>query len=123
MGIRGGGELKFDMYIDSSMTAPGSSIAVKMDSGYPALGFVSLNVADMPTNEWFSYSVSINQLLANRGDRTLALGAVQNLVVIEPSAAAHVQLDNIRLVCGTPGGDCGVSAPARATDDLGDYGH
>jgi beta-glucanase (GH16 family) len=117
-GHRGGGELKFDMYIDSSMTAPGSSIAVKMDSGFPALGFVSLNVADMPTNEWFSYSVSINQLLANRGDRTLALGAVQNLVVIEPSAAAHVQLDNIRLVCGTPGGDCGVSAPARATDDL-----
>ena len=117
-GHRGGGELKFDMYIDSSMTAPGSSIAVKMDSGFPALGFVSLNVADMPTNEWFSYSVSINQLLANRGDRTLALGAVQNLVVIEPSAAAHVQLDNIRLVCGIPGGDCGVSAPARATDDL-----
>ena len=117
-GHRGGGELKFDMYIDSSMTAPGSSISIKMDSGFPALGFVSLNVADMPTNEWFSYSVSINQLLANRGDRALALGAVQNIVVIEPSAAAHVQLDNIRLVCGTPNGDCGVSAPARATDDL-----
>ena len=117
-GHRGGGELKFDMYIDSSMTAPGSSISIKMDSGFPALGFVSLNVADMPTNEWFSYSVSINQLLANRGDRALALGAVQNLVVIEPSAAAHVQLDNIRLVCGTPNGDCGVAAPARATDDL-----
>lgn len=117
-GHRGGGELKFDMYIDSSMTAPGSSIAVKMDSGYPALGFVSLSVADMPTNEWFSYSVSINQLLANRGGRTLALGAVRNIVVIEPSASAHVQLDNIRLVCGTPGGDCGVAAPARATDDL-----
>jgi hypothetical protein len=117
-GHRGGGELKFDMYIDSSMTAPGSSIAIKMDSGYPALGFVALNVADMPTNEWFSYSVSINQLLANSGERTLALGAVQNLVVVEPSAAAHVQLDNIRLVCGTPNGDCGVSAPARATDDL-----
>ena len=43
---------------------------------------------------------------------------MQNLVVIEPSAAAHVQLDNIRLVCGTPNGDCGISAPARATDDL-----
>ena len=117
-GHRGGGELKFDMYIDSSMTAPGSSISIKMDSGFPALGFVSLNVADMPTNEWFSYSVSINQLLANRGDRALALGAVQNLVVIEPSAAAHVQLDNIRLVCGTPNGDCGVAAPPQSTDDL-----
>jgi hypothetical protein len=117
-GHRGGGELKFDMYIDSSMTAPGSSIAIKMDSGYPALGFVSLNVADMPTSEWFSYSVSINQLLANSGERTLALGAVQNLVVIEPSANAHIQLDNIRLVCATPNGDCGVAAPARASDDL-----
>ena len=117
-GHRGGGELKFDMYIDSSMTAPGSTISIKMDSGYPALGFVALDVADMPTNEWFSYSVSINQLLGNPGERALALGAVRNLVVIEPSAAAHVQLDNIRLVCGTPNGDCGIAAPARSTDDL-----
>ena len=117
-GHRGGGELKFDMYIDSSMTAPGSTISVKMDSGYPALGFVTLNVADMPKNEWFSYSASINQLLANPGERTLALGAVKNLIVVEPSAAAHVQLDNIRLVCGTPNGNCGVSPPARSTDDI-----
>ena len=119
-GHRGGGELKFDMYIDSSMTAPDSTIAVKIDSGYPALGSVSLSVADMPKNEWFSYSASINQILATRGrgERPLALGAVQNLVVIEPSAAAHVQLDNIRLVCGTPNGDCGIAAPAQSTDDL-----
>ncbi|MEC8525842.1 MAG: glycoside hydrolase family 16 protein, partial [Pseudomonadota bacterium] len=40
-GHRGGGELKFDMYIDSSMTAPDSTISVKIDSGYPALGSVS----------------------------------------------------------------------------------
>ena len=119
-GHRGGGELKFDMYIDSSMTAPDSTISVKIDSGYPALGSVSLSVADMPKNEWFSYSASINQILATRGrgERPLALGAVQNLVVIEPSAAAHVQLDNIRLVCGTPNGDCGIAAPAQSTDDL-----
>jgi hypothetical protein len=60
----------------------------------PALGSVTLNVADLPKNEWFSYSVSINQLLANRGEQTLALGAVQNLLVVEPSSNAHVQLDN-----------------------------
>ena len=41
-GHRGGGELKFDMYIDSSMTAPDSTISIKMDSGYPALGSVTL---------------------------------------------------------------------------------
>ena len=43
---------------------------------------------------------------------------MQNLVVIEPSAAAHVQLDNIRLVCCTPNGDCGVAAHAQSTEDL-----
>ncbi|MBL6902539.1 MAG: glycoside hydrolase family 16 protein, partial [Luminiphilus sp.] len=53
-GHRGGGELKFDMYIDSSMTAPSSTIAIKMDSGYPALGSVSIDVAAMPKNEWFT---------------------------------------------------------------------
>ena len=117
-GHRGGGELKFDMYIDSSMTAPSSTIAIKMDSGYPALGSVSIDVAAMPKNEWFTYSASINDIVENRGERALALGAVQNLVVIEPSAAAHLQMDNIRLVCGTPNGDCGVAAPAQANDDL-----
>ena len=68
-GHRGGGELKFDMYIDSSMTAPDSTISIKMDSGYPALGSVTLDVSAMPKNEWFSYSASINQILANRGER------------------------------------------------------
>jgi len=62
-GHRGGGELKFDMYIDSSMTAPDSTISIKMDSGYPALGSVTLDVSAMPKNEWFSYSASINQIL------------------------------------------------------------
>lgn len=117
-GHRGGGELKFDMYVDSSQTAPNSTISIKMDSGYPALGSVTLNVADLPKNEWFSYSVSINQLLANRGEQTLALGAVQNLLVVEPSSNAHVQLDNVRLVCGTPNGNCGISPPAQSSDDL-----
>jgi len=117
-GHLGGGELKFDMYVDSSQTAPNSTISIKMDSGYPALGSVTLNVADLPKNEWFSYSVSINQLLYNPGEQTLALGAVQNLVVVEPSSNAHVQLDNIRLVCGTPNGNCGIAPPAQSTDDL-----
>ena len=38
------GELKFDMYIDSAGTDLDSTIQVKMDSGYPALGFKELQV-------------------------------------------------------------------------------
>ncbi len=116
-GHRGGGELKFDMYIDSAMTAPFSSVAIKMDSGFPALGSVDISLAELPKDEWFSYSVSISDLLDNPGEAPLALGAVMNVFVIEPSNAAHIQLDNISLVCGTPYTDgCGIAAPVQETD-------
>ena len=36
------GELKFDLYIDSSGTDLESDIVIKMDSGYPALGSMPL---------------------------------------------------------------------------------
>lgn len=115
-GHQGGGELKFDMYIDSSMTAPFSSIGIKMDSGWPALGGISLDVANLPKDEWFSYSVSINELMDNPGEMPLDLGAVMNAMVVEPSLNAHVMIDNVSFKCGTPGRDgCGVAAPVADT--------
>ncbi|MCH1610437.1 MAG: glycoside hydrolase family 16 protein, partial [Luminiphilus sp.] len=46
------GELKFDLYIDSSGTDLESDIVIKMDSGYPALGSMPLPVVDMPLDQW-----------------------------------------------------------------------
>jgi beta-glucanase (GH16 family) len=108
-------ELKFDLYIDSAGTDAASSLLVKMDSGFPALGTVDLPVADLPQDEWTTVSVRVNDLLANAGDQPLDTGAVVNLFVLEPTGMAHVQLDNIQLVCGHPGPNgCGVNAPSDA---------
>jgi hypothetical protein len=83
-----------------------------MDSGFPALGFVELKVADMPLDEWTTVSVKVNDLIFNSGDQPLDTSAVLNLFVLEPTGMAHVQLDNVQLICGHPtNGGCGVKPP------------
>lgn len=107
------GELKFSLYIDSANTTENSTITIKMDSGWPALGYKNLSVADLPKDEWTTVSVKVNDLIATPGDQPLNTNAVMNLFVIEFSAAAHVQLDNISVVCGHPSDNgCGISPPA-----------
>jgi len=113
----GAGELKFDMYIDSAGTAPFGDILIKMDSGWPALGQVSLSVSDLPKDEWFSYSVPVRDLVENPGAEPLNLQAIVNLMVVEPTASASLQVRNVSLKCGTPyRRGCGVSAPPVAGD-------
>ena len=113
----GAGELKFDMYIDSSGTAPSSDILIKMDSGYPALGQVALAVADLPTNEWFSYSIPVRDFVENPGESPLNLQSVVNLIVVEPTGAASLKLDNVSLKCASPyRRGCGISPPVQVGD-------
>ncbi len=111
------GELKFDMYIDSAGTDLDSTIQVKMDSGYPALGFKELQVSDMPLDQWFTMSVQVNDLLANSGQRRLDTSRVMNLFVLEPSSSAHVMIDNVELACGHPSRrGCGIRPPGGSVD-------
>lgn len=113
----GAGELKFDIYIDSSGTAPDSDILIKMDSGYPALGQVVLSVVDLPKNEWFTYSVQVRDLVENPGDSPLNLQKVANLLVVEPTAAASLKIDNVSLKCASPNRrGCGISGPKQVGD-------
>ena len=111
------GEIKFDLYIDSAVTPDDSTITIKMDSGWPALGFKSFAVADLAKDTWISLSVPVNDLIATPGDQPLNTAAVVNLFVIEFSAAAHVQVDNIQVVCGHKNNNgCGIKAPAVEID-------
>ena len=106
-------ELKFDLFVDSAGTDIDSSLLIKMDSGWPALGFVDLPVADLPLDEWTTVSVKVNDLIFNSGDQPLYTSAVVSLFVLEPTGMAHVQVDNIQLVCGHPSDNgCGVSPPS-----------
>lgn len=104
------GELRFDLYVRSAEVD--SSFLVKMDSGFPALGQISLNTNDLPVGEWVTVSVKVNDLLAFRGEGFMPLdtSAIQSMFVFEPTGAADVLIDNITLTCGSPGG-CGIVAP------------
>jgi len=104
------GELKFDLYIDSANTDLQSSLLIKMDSGYPKLGFVELAIEGLPLDEWSPISIKMNDLLKNSGEQSLDTSAVMSLFVLEPTGSAHVQIDNIKLVCGHPEyKGCGIS--------------
>ncbi len=111
------GSLSFDMYIDSAGTDLDSSILIKMDSGFPALGFKELPVSDMPLDQWFTYHVKVNDLLANSGDQALDTSSIVSFFVLEPTSAASVKVDNIKLSCGHPARNgCGIRPPGGEVD-------
>lgn len=105
------GELTFDINVKSA--DDGSNFLIKMDSGYPALGQVSLSVDELPRDTWTRVSIKMNDLLAFRGEgfNQLNTSNIQSIFVFEPTGAAIVQIDNIRFSCAAPGGECGVVKP------------
>jgi beta-glucanase (GH16 family) len=104
------GEVKFDLYVDSSGTDPDSSLLIKMDSGWPAVGFVDLKVADLPADQWTTVSVKVNDLLASNQESSLDTSNINSFFVLEPTSWAHVQVDNIEIACGHPAeAGCGIA--------------
>ncbi len=111
------GELKFDIKVMSAGTDADSSLMIKMDSGWPALGYYDLKVSSLPADTWASVSVPINELLANSGEQPLDMGSIISFFVLEPTGAAHVQVDNIEIACGHPENNgCGIRPPGGAED-------
>ena len=111
------GELKFDMYIDSQSTDLESEIAIKMDSGYPALGYKMLSLGDLPHDQWFTVSVPVHELLQNSGERPLNTSEIISIFVLEPTSYARVMVDDISLKCGHPSRNgCGIRPPGGEVD-------
>ncbi len=110
------GEVQFDLYIFGDETDPDSSLQVKLDSGFPDLGFVDLPVATLATDEWTTVTVQISDIAhnpSNFGGGPVDLDQVLSLFVLEPTSHAHLRVDNIRIICGHVGqGDCGIMPPA-----------
>lgn len=114
LGMNVAGELKFDLYIDSAATDAAGSILIKMDSGWPALGFVEEMVSGLPQDQWTTISVPIAEFLYNPGEQPLDLSSIVSFMVLEFTSSAHVQVDNVRLACGTPEEiSCGIQAPVE----------
>ncbi len=75
------GELNFELGLVSGNA---SALAVKMDSGYPALAPITLPFSELPsTDEWKLFSFSINDFIA-AGINGFSIEGVRNLVVFEP---------------------------------------
>ena len=112
------GEIKFDLYVFSNSTDPDSAIQIKLDSGFPDVGFVEIPVADLAQDQWVNVTVQISDIVKNPapfGGAPLDLSKVLSLFVVEPTSFAHLQLDNIEIVCGHPqDGGCGIVPPATA---------
>ncbi|TQV71540.1 glycoside hydrolase family 16 protein [Aliikangiella marina] len=94
------GEIAFDMKINS--VAEGTELIVKLDSGFPNLGQVSIPASEWAVGEWKTYSIKFRDLVANPGfvdccgGTGVALDNVINPFVFEVvNGSADVYLDNI----------------------------
>ena len=110
------GEVQFDLYVFSDETDQASSLQVKLDSGFPDLGYVDLPVANLTQDEWATVTVQISDIAHNAGQfggGPVDLARVLSLFVLEPTSSAHVRVDNIRILCAHVGqDDCGIAPPA-----------
>ncbi len=112
-------ELKFDIRVMRDGTDPDSSLLIKMDSGWPALGTYDLAVSSLPADEWTTVSVPINDLIAYRSgfEQPIDTSAIVSFFVLEPTSSAHVQVDNIQIACGHPERNgCGIRPPGGEVD-------
>ena len=109
-----GGELKFDVrVISGDDTDASGALQVKMDSGFPDVGFLELPLSTIPADEWTTISLRLSEVIRGGigtfGGGPLDITEVLNLIVFEPTSKAHLQFDNVQLVCGAPESrPCGI---------------
>lgn len=119
-----GGQLSFDVYVfGGAETDSGGTLQIKMDSGFPDIGFVEVPLSEIPTDEWvtlyFRISEVINGNIGSAGGAALDITEILNLIVLEPTGAAHMQFDNIFLACAAPESrPCGIVSVATIPQEV-----
>ena len=110
------GEVQFDLYVYSDGTDLDAGFQVKLDSGFPDLGFVEIPFADVPTDEWTKVTVQISDIAHSENPFAggpVDLSNVLSLFVLEPTSSAHLRVDNIKILCAHPEErGCGVTPPS-----------
>ena len=104
------GDLRFEMYIDKDETDIDGKIHIKMDSVWPKLGEVVLDVSELPMDQWFPVSVKVNDILNMPGNEPLDTNSINSFFVLEPTHRVKLMIDNISLTCGHPS-VCGILPP------------
>ena len=116
----GFGQLVFDIKVIS--ITPGTTLTVKIDSGYPNLGQVALTPSQYSVGSWRRVAINFADLLANPGPggASLDLNNVVNAFVMEVTGGnAHFYLDNIFVshACSEVGG-CKATVNTKAAYSL-----
>ncbi|MDE2922939.1 MAG: glycoside hydrolase family 16 protein [Acidobacteriota bacterium] len=110
-------ELQFDLYVFGDGTDAASSLNVKLDSGSPEAGAVDLPFATLTRDTWTTVTVQIGDIVRNSGQtggRPVDLDRVRSPLALESTSAAHLQVDNVRLICGhVVQGGCGIRQNPR----------
>lgn len=99
------GQLVFDIKVNS--ISAGTTLTVKIDSGYPNLGQVALTPSQYTVGSWRRVSINFSDLLANPGPGSgLDLNNVVNAFVMEVTGgSAEFYLDNIFVSHACPQAD------------------
>jgi beta-glucanase (GH16 family) len=111
-----GGEISFDIRVISGAdTDTAGSLQVKMDSGFPDVGYMEIPLSSLPADQFTRVSLRISEILQSNqgvfGGQAPDIASIINLVTFEPTSAAHLQISNISLTCGALLG-CGIAAEA-----------
>lgn len=111
-----GGEILFDIYIDSANTDLASPLEIGMGSpGARRFYPLALGRGDLPKDEWTRISIKISDIIAVRqgdADQTMVdILATTELIVVQPTGLANVDIDNITFRCGSPTA-CGIVSAA-----------
>ena len=115
----GFGQLVFDIKVNS--IDPGTSLTVKIDSGYPDVGQVTLTTSQYTVGSWRRVSIDFADLLANPepSGTGLNLNDVVNAFVMEVTGgSADFLLDNIFVSHACPdAGGCSASINTKFVYD------
>ena len=112
----GSGQLVFDIKVTS--IAPGVTLTVKIDSGYPNLGKLALSASQYSVGSWRRVTVDFADLVDQGAG--LDLNNVVNAFVIEVTGGdAEFYLDNIFISHACPEVDgCNATVKTKATYSL-----
>ncbi|NVJ60080.1 MAG: family 16 glycosylhydrolase [Gammaproteobacteria bacterium] len=121
------GEIVFDMKINSATS--GTQLIVKLDSGFPNVGQVTIPESEWAVGEWKTYSIKFKDIVANPGfvdccgGQGVDLSNVVNPFVFEvvpaENGSADVFIDDIYIsnACYVVGG-CKAANRLKALPDL-----
>lgn len=123
LGLGGAGSLVFDLYINSDSTDLDSTLGVSIKSDESSTSKKSINISELPHDQWVTISVAINDIILSETDTRPILHSIRDIFSLQTSSQASILLDNIKFKCGSSSWEiqCGISRPTPTPMPGEDY--